>query len=59
MNFGIGVIISLPYLVLWAVIILILGGGCVLIIKVNQKRVKKAMEKAEQEHKEQKTAKEE
>ena len=58
-NFGIGVIISLPYLVLWAVVILILGGGCMLIIKVNQKRVKRAMEKAEQEYKEQKTAKEE
>ncbi|MBD5547256.1 MAG: DUF4349 domain-containing protein [Lachnospiraceae bacterium] len=58
-NFGIGVIISLPYLVLWAVVILILGGFCLLIIKVNQKRVERAMEKAEKEYKEQKTEKEE
>lgn len=41
LNFGIGLIISLPYLMLWAVIILIIVLICVIIIKTIRKKAQK------------------
>lgn len=41
LNFGIGLIISLPYLMLWAVIILIIVLICVIIIKTSRKKAQK------------------
>lgn len=46
-NFGIGLIISLPYLILWAVIILIVVLIPIFIIKRQQKKKHKAPEKNE------------
>lgn len=41
LNFGIGLIISLPYLMLWAAIILIIVLICVIIIKMSRKKAQK------------------
>lgn len=43
-NFGIGVIISLPYLILWAVIILLIVSISMFIIKRHRKKAQKKME---------------
>ncbi|MDE6185208.1 MAG: DUF4349 domain-containing protein [Lachnospiraceae bacterium] len=40
-NFGIGLIISLPYLMLWAAIILIIVLVCIIIIKISRKKTQK------------------
>lgn len=47
-NFGIGLIISLPYLILWAGIILIIVLICMIIIKTNRKKKQKKEREAKE-----------
>lgn len=47
-NFGIGLIISLPYLILWAGIILIIVLICMVIIKMSRKKTQKKEREAKE-----------